>query len=35
MQREAVKEMPAYPADGSIQVIDDTIIVKLSDYEMN
>lgn len=35
MQREVVKEMPSYPADGSIQVIDDTIIVKLSDYEIN
>ena len=35
MQREVVREMPSYPADGSIQVIDDTIIVKLSDYEIN
>ena len=35
MQREVVKEMPSYPAEGSIQVIDDTIIVKLSDYEIN
>ena len=35
MQREVVGEMPSYPADGSIQVIDDTIIVKLSDYEIN
>ena len=34
MQREVVREMPSYPADGSIQVIDDTIIVKLSDYEI-
>ncbi len=35
MKREVVKEMPSYPAEGSIQVIDDTIIVKLSDYEIN
>lgn len=35
MQREVVREMPSYPADGSIQVIGDTIIVKLSDYEIN
>lgn len=35
MQREVVREMPSYPADGSIQVIDDTIIVKLSDYDIN
>ena len=35
MQREVVREMPSYPADGSIQVIDDTIIVKLADYELN
>ena len=35
MQREVVREMPSYPADGTIQVIDDTIIVKLSDYEIN
>jgi hypothetical protein len=31
MDREEVKEMNCYPDDGSIQIIDDTIIVKLSD----
>lgn len=33
MEREEVKDMAAYPDDGSIKVIEDTIIVKLSDYE--
>lgn len=33
MGNEAVKDMPCYPDDGSIAIIDDTIIVKLSDYE--
>lgn len=33
MEREEVKEMNCYPDDGSIAIIDDTVIVKLSDYE--
>lgn len=33
MQKDVVREMPVYPHEGSIQVVDDTIIVKLSDYE--
>lgn len=33
MEREEVKNMNCYPDDGSIAIIDDTIIVKLSDYE--
>lgn len=28
---EEVKEMPCYPADGSIQIINDVIVLKLSD----
>lgn len=35
MERREVAEMPNYPDDGSIQVIDGTIIVKLSDYELD
>ncbi len=34
MERDEVKEMPSYPDEGSIQVIDGTIIVKLSDYSL-
>ncbi len=33
MARDEVRDMPSYPDEGSIQVIDGTIIVKLSDYE--
>lgn len=33
MAREEVRDMPCYPDSGSIAIIDDTIVVKLSDYE--
>ncbi len=29
---QALKEMPSYPSDGSIQVMEGVIVVKLSDY---
>lgn len=32
METEEVKEMPVYPSNGSIRILDDTIIVKLSEY---
>lgn len=32
MEREEVQKMPSYPDAGSICVMDDTVIVKLSDY---
>ncbi len=32
METEEVREMPVYPADGSIRIVDGTIIVKLSEY---
>lgn len=33
MERGEVKAMNSYPDDGSIAIIDDTVIIKLSDYE--
>ena len=33
MARDEVKNMPSYPDEGSIQVIDGSIVVKLSEYE--
>lgn len=33
MQRDEVRAMSSYPDAGSIQIIDDTIIVKLGEYE--
>ncbi len=34
MEREEVREMPGYPEDGAIRIIDGTVIVKMSDYEL-
>lgn len=34
MEREEVREMPGYPEDGAIRVIDGTVVVKMSDYEL-
>jgi len=31
MTNEEVKEMPCYPADGSIKIVDDTIVIKFED----
>ena len=30
---ESVKNMPCYPNKGAIEVIDDVVVVKFSDYE--
>lgn len=31
MEMEEVQQMPCYPDDGSIQIVDDTVVVKLSE----
>ena len=33
VDKDKVKEMPLYPNEGSIQILDDIIIVKLSEWE--
>ena len=32
-KNEIVQEMPAYPNDGSIKVLDDTVVIKLQKTE--
>lgn len=34
MEREEVQNMPCYPDSGSIAIVDDAVVVKLSDYEL-
>ena len=31
-KRKEVQDMPAYPSDGSIKIIDDIVVIKMSDY---
>jgi len=31
MENEEVKEMPCYPDDGAIRIIDGVVVVKLTD----
>ena len=33
MKEEVVREMPCYPDEGAIQIVDGVVVIKLTEYE--